>query len=57
MIETPLTYTIAQACAALNVSRSTLYALIKARRLASITLGRARRIPREAVEALARGEA
>ncbi|MBC3841830.1 helix-turn-helix domain-containing protein [Streptacidiphilus sp. 4-A2] len=37
--------TVPEVMARLKISRSTVYDLIRTRRLASITIGRARRIP------------
>lgn len=42
--------TVPQAMAQLNVSRWTLYNLIRSGELASVTIGRARRIPATALD-------
>jgi len=44
--------TVPEVMARLKISRSTVYDLIRTRRLASITIGRARRIPANALNAL-----
>ncbi|MEZ0070649.1 excisionase family DNA binding protein [Streptacidiphilus sp. MAP12-20] len=44
--------TVPEVMARLKISRSTVYDLIRTRQLASITLGRARRIPAHALTAL-----
>ncbi|MFF8993633.1 helix-turn-helix domain-containing protein [Streptomyces sp. NPDC014983] len=44
--------TVPEVMARLKISRSTVYDLIRTRRLASITIGRARRIPAHALTAL-----
>ena len=44
--------TVPEAMARLKISRSTVYDLIRTRQLASITIGRARRIPAHALYAL-----
>ncbi|MFD9486684.1 helix-turn-helix domain-containing protein [Streptomyces sp. NPDC059991] len=44
--------TVPEVMARLKISRSTVYDLIRTRRLASITIGRARRIPAQALTAL-----
>ncbi|GAA0694152.1 hypothetical protein GCM10010193_56100 [Kitasatospora atroaurantiaca] len=44
--------TVPEAMARLKISRSTVYDLIRTRQLASITIGRARRIPAHALTAL-----
>ncbi|MFF8437763.1 helix-turn-helix domain-containing protein [Streptomyces bacillaris] len=41
--------TVPEVMARLKLGRSTVYDLIRSRRLASITIGRARRIPADAV--------
>ncbi|MFJ9318769.1 helix-turn-helix domain-containing protein [Streptomyces globisporus] len=41
--------TVPEVMARLKVGRSTVYDLIRSRRLTSITIGRARRIPADAV--------
>ena len=41
--------TVPEVMARLKISRSTVYDLIRTRRLASITIGRARRIPAHAL--------
>ncbi|MFD3753109.1 helix-turn-helix domain-containing protein [Streptomyces cyaneofuscatus] len=41
--------TVPEVMARLKLGRSTVYDLIRSRRLTSITIGRARRIPAEAV--------
>ncbi|MEU7018657.1 helix-turn-helix domain-containing protein [Streptomyces sp. NPDC046385] len=41
--------TVPEAMAQLKLGRSTVYDLIRSRRLTSITVGRARRIPADAV--------
>ncbi|THA61500.1 DNA-binding protein [Streptomyces sp. A0958] len=41
--------TVPQVMARLKLGRSTVYDLIRSRRLVSITIGRARRIPADAV--------
>lgn len=51
MSAAPLLLTPAEAAAALGVSRSTVYALLTAGSLASVRIGRARRIPQAAVDA------
>ena len=43
--------TVPEVMARLKVSRSTVYDLIRSRRLASITIGRSRRIPAQALTA------
>lgn len=43
--------TIAGACARLQVSRGTLYKLLNSGELASIHIGRARRVPESAINA------
>ncbi|BBC35734.1 Excisionase [Streptomyces graminofaciens] len=42
--------TVPQAMARLKISRSALYDLIRTRNLASLTIGRARRIPSHALD-------
>ncbi|MEV0734821.1 helix-turn-helix domain-containing protein [Streptomyces sp. NPDC050549] len=42
--------TVPQAMARLKISRSALYDLIRTRNLASLTIGRARRIPAHALD-------
>lgn len=44
--------TVPEVMARLKISRSTVYDLIRTRQLASITIGRARRIPTHALTAL-----
>ncbi|WP_030062402.1 MULTISPECIES: helix-turn-helix domain-containing protein [Streptomyces] len=44
--------TVPEVMARLKVSRSTVYDLIRTRQLASITIGRSRRIPTHALTAL-----
>ena len=44
--------TVPEVMARLKISRSTVYDLIRTRQLASITLGRSRRIPTHALTAL-----
>ena len=44
--------TVPEFMARLKISRSTVYDLIRTRQLASITLGRSRRIPTHALTAL-----
>ncbi|MFE2728153.1 helix-turn-helix domain-containing protein [Kitasatospora sp. NPDC059327] len=44
--------TVPEVMARLKISRSTVYDLIRTRRLASITIGRARRIPAHTLTAL-----
>ena len=44
--------TVPEVMARLKISRSTVYDLIRTRRLASFTIGRARRIPANALNAL-----
>jgi len=44
--------TVPEVMARLKISRSTVYDLIRTRQLASITIGRARRIPTHALNAL-----
>ena len=44
--------TVPEVMARLKISRSTVYDLIRTRQLASITIGRARRIPAHALTAL-----
>ncbi|MFI9276042.1 helix-turn-helix domain-containing protein [Kitasatospora sp. NPDC052896] len=44
--------TVPEVMARLKISRSTVYDLIRTRQLASITIGRARRIPIHALTAL-----
>ncbi|MEV0537851.1 helix-turn-helix domain-containing protein [Kitasatospora sp. NPDC050463] len=44
--------TVPEVMARLKISRATVYDLIRTRRLASITIGRARRIPAHALTAL-----
>ncbi|MEU9131810.1 helix-turn-helix domain-containing protein [Kitasatospora sp. NPDC048540] len=44
--------TVPEVMARLKISRSTVYDLIRTRRLVSITIGRARRIPAHALTAL-----
>jgi excisionase family DNA binding protein len=46
----PLLLTVDEAAARLSISRWTVYNLIRSGELASITIGRARRIPLEAVD-------
>ena len=46
--------TVPEVMARLKISRSTVYDLIRTRQLASITIGRARRIPAHALTALIR---
>lgn len=41
--------TVPQVMARLNVGRSTVYDLIRSRRLPSLTIGRARRVPSSAI--------
>ena len=45
-----LLLTVNEACQQLHLSRPTVYALINSGQLRSITVGRARRIPRQALE-------
>ncbi|WP_405762041.1 helix-turn-helix domain-containing protein [Streptomyces sp. NBC_00045] len=42
--------TVPEAMARLKIGRSALYDLLRARRLASLTIGRARRIPANALD-------
>lgn len=42
--------TVPEAMARLKIGRSTLYDLLRTRRLASLTIGRARRIPAHALD-------
>ncbi|MFB8780045.1 helix-turn-helix domain-containing protein [Streptomyces albogriseolus] len=42
--------TVPQAMARLKIGRSALYDLLRTRRLASLTIGRARRIPAHALD-------
>lgn len=44
--------TVPEVMACLKISRSTVYDLIRTRQLASLTIGRARRIPTHALDAL-----
>ncbi|MFF7192174.1 helix-turn-helix domain-containing protein [Streptomyces sp. NPDC093221] len=44
--------TVPEVMARLKISRSTVYDLIRTRQLASLTIGRARRIPTHALDAL-----
>jgi excisionase family DNA binding protein len=44
--------TVPEVMARLKISRSTVYDLIRTRQLASLTIGRARRIPKHALTAL-----
>ncbi|MFI9325669.1 helix-turn-helix domain-containing protein [Kitasatospora aureofaciens] len=44
--------TVPEVMARLKISRSTVYDLIRTRQLASITIGRARRIPTHALNTL-----
>jgi excisionase family DNA binding protein len=44
---------VARACAFLGVSRSTLYNLMTTQQLAYVKIGKARRVPRRALIALA----
>ena len=44
--------TVPEVMARLKISRSTVYDLIRTRQLASLTIGRARRIPTHALNAL-----
>jgi len=44
--------TVPEVMARLKISRSTVYDLIRTRQLASITLGRTRRVPAHALTAL-----
>ncbi|MEU3630721.1 helix-turn-helix domain-containing protein [Streptomyces fradiae] len=46
---TPELLTVPEVMARLKLGRSTVYDLIRSRRLASITVGRSRRIPVDAV--------
>lgn len=46
----PVVITVDQAAARLNISRWTVYNLIRSRELDSFTIGRARRIPLSAVD-------
>ena len=46
---TPQLLTVPEVMARLKLGRSTVYDLIRSRRLVSITVGRARRIPADAV--------
>lgn len=48
----PMLLTIAEAAAALGVGRSTLYEMIARREIQIVHLGRAARVPRQAVEEL-----
>jgi excisionase family DNA binding protein len=48
--DAPVVLTVDQAAARLNVSRWTVYNLIRSNQLASITIGRARRIPLAAID-------
>lgn len=47
----PVLLTVPDVMARLQVSRHTVYQLIRSRRLASVTIGRCRRIPADALEA------
>ena len=49
----PLLLTVRQTARELGLSRSTIYALIGSGELASVKIGRSRRVPWEAVVALA----
>lgn len=49
---TPAVLTVPEACAALQISRWTLYKLIRERKLATITIGRRRLIPVGEIPAL-----
>ncbi|WP_031053342.1 helix-turn-helix domain-containing protein [Streptomyces sp. NRRL F-5702] len=46
---TPELLTVPEVMARLKLGRSTVYDLIRSRRLVSITIGRARRVPADAV--------
>jgi excisionase family DNA binding protein len=49
--ETPRLLSITEACRLLGFSRTTLYAQLASGRLLSVTVGRRRLIPRDAIEA------
>ncbi|MFD8409518.1 helix-turn-helix domain-containing protein [Streptomyces anulatus] len=53
---TPELLTVPEVMARLKLGRSTVYDLIRSRRLVSITIGRARRIPADAVRDFIAGE-
>jgi excisionase family DNA binding protein len=57
MSEQPLALTVDQARALLQVSRGSMYELIRTGQVKSIRLGRTIRIPRHALEQLLDGEA
>jgi excisionase family DNA binding protein len=48
--ETPRLLSIKQACRILGLSRTSLYALMASGQLRSVTVGRRRFVPREAIE-------
>lgn len=50
---TPLMHTVEEAAERLRVGRTTVFQLIKAGQLKSVTIGRARRIPATALEEFA----
>lgn len=53
----PGMYTIAETAVRLGITRRTIERLIQRRKLTAVHVGGLRRIPREAVEAVVRGEA
>jgi excisionase family DNA binding protein len=53
----PAAYTVEQARALLQVSRGSMYALIRTGQVPSIRLGRSIRIPRHRLEQMLNGEA
>lgn len=53
----PGMYTIPETAVRLGTTRRTIERLIQRRKLPAVRVGRLRRIPREAVEAVVRGEA
>jgi len=50
-MSTPELLTVPEVMAALRLSRAKVYDLIRSRELESVTIGRARRIPRQALVA------
>lgn len=52
-METPILYNVNGACAALNVSRTTLYALMQRGAIKWVQMGTQRRIPAEEVQRIA----
>ena len=51
--ELPLLYTVGAACAALSISRTAIYEMMKSGALKFVPMGAERRIPRSEVERIA----